>query len=131
MKLDSNKSWGDWYWVAHPDARPTDPVEKELVKHRYELEIIGGILDKDASYSYDDWALVEWKGNYYLFSTSGCSCPSPSETWRVEMGPITLEGIEKRLAKGEYAGYTVPGKQMDEFLALIQQAKKERDESKN
>jgi hypothetical protein len=37
--------------------------------------------DPHAFYSYDDYALAELDGAYYAFNTSGCSCPSPDETW--------------------------------------------------
>lgn len=40
--------------------------------------------DPDGSYSYDDWALCEIRGTFWVFSTSGCSCPSPDETWTLE-----------------------------------------------
>lgn len=36
------------------------------------------------SYEYADWALCALDGIFYVFSTSGCSCPDPSETWRLE-----------------------------------------------
>lgn len=37
--------------------------------------------DPHSCYDYDDYALAELDGVYYVFNTSGCSCPSPSETW--------------------------------------------------
>lgn len=40
--------------------------------------------DPEACYSYDDYALCSLDGVYYVFNTSGCSCPSPDETWRLE-----------------------------------------------
>jgi hypothetical protein len=125
MKLDSNKDHyeQEFGWVGSPRGGGTDEVSKLLIENRYQLEILGGVLDKEASYSYDEWALVKFKRKYYLLSTSGCSCPSPEETWRVEMGPSTLLQIEKHLESGNYDGYTVPGRQMDEFLELIAKAK--------
>lgn len=133
MKLDKNNDHGSYYWVAHPSGvsggyysnKASDQsLEKMLCERRYELDIIGGIEDKEADYSYDDWALAKLDKDYYLFSTSGCSCPSPTETWRVEMGPCSLNEIEKNLKNGNYDGYTVPGRQMQEFLDLIAEAKK-------
>lgn len=125
MKLDPSKSPYDqeFWWVAHPDGASTD-AQFDLVKRRYELEIIGGVQDKDASYSYDDWALCRLGNKYYLLSTSGCSCPSPAETWRIEIGPTSLKKIKTHVESGEYEGYTVPKKQLDEFLALIKGASK-------
>ena len=37
--------------------------------------------DPCASYSYDDFALILLDKKYYVVETSGCSCPSPGETW--------------------------------------------------
>jgi hypothetical protein len=39
--------------------------------------------DPHANYDYNDYALAELDGTYYAFNTSGCSCPSPSETWEL------------------------------------------------
>lgn len=129
MKLDPKKVYDSaFYWVGagESEAAGDGDVGQMLHERRYEIDIIGGVEDKEADYSYDDWALCELDGKYYLLSTSGCSCPSPAETWRVEMGPCTLDEIKKRLLAGEYSGYTVPGKQMDEFLALIDYAAEAR-----
>ena len=127
MKLDPSKgNYGqEWWWVGHPDApyypcdNPRSYIETMLVKRRYEIEIIGGVQDEEASYSYDDWALCKLDGQYYLLSTSGCSCPSPSETWRLEIGPATLGEIERHVRYGDYDGYTVPKRQEDDFLKLL------------
>jgi hypothetical protein len=124
MKLDFNDKYGPYYWVAHPDANPTDPVEQALCKHRYELEIIGGVEDEEADY-YDDFALVEWRGAYYRFQTCGCSCPPPSETWQIDIGPASLDEIKAFLEGGHYSGYSVPKRQMGEFLKLIEEAKRD------
>lgn len=132
MKLNPRDEYGGFSWVAHPDGlrsnyngntKDTD-TEAMLVSRRYDLEIIGGVSDEEASYSYDDWALCELDGRYYLLSTSGCSCPSPEETWRLEIGPATLAEIRGHITDGKYAGYTLPARQMDEFLALIDGAAK-------
>jgi hypothetical protein len=119
-KLTKTSSWEeDFGWVGHPDCQNSGEVEKELIENRYNLEIIGGVVDKDADYSYDDFALILFKKKYYLLQTSGCSCPSPSETWGVDIGPTTLKKIRDFITGGHYDGYTVPKKQESEFLALI------------
>lgn len=125
LKLDPEKSdWDqEWSWVAHRDADPAEgSVAAALVKRRYDIEILGGITDDEASYSYDDWALCRLDGAYYLLSTSGCSCPSPSETWRVEIGPATLAEVRKHVLDGDYTGYTLPKRQMSDFIALLDAA---------
>lgn len=113
-------------WIAHPasDTGPRDGVDADMVANRDQIEYFGGVEDNDSSYSYDDWALVRFRGAFYLLSTSGCSCPSPTETWGVQMGPLTIAEIRARLEAGEYAGYTVPGKQMNDFMALLDDAEK-------
>jgi hypothetical protein len=128
IKLDPVKDdySQDWWWVAHEhgiDSYSDDEMVK-LVKNRYQLEIIGGVCDDEASYSYDDWALVKLGRSYYLVSTSGCSCPSPSETWRIEKGPATLAAIRKHVVDGDYKGYTMPKRQLDDFVALLDKAAK-------
>jgi hypothetical protein len=134
MRLDPNKEYyeQEFGWVAHPEGTGSyygrsdlDNIEKEVVARRYELDIIGGISDNDASYSYDDWALAKLDGKYYLFSTSGCSCPSPTETWRIEIGPATLAQVRKHVLDGDYDGYTMPKKQMEDFVALLDKAEKD------
>ena len=125
MKLDSSKQYYDqpYGWVAHPNASPVNEVEKFLVENRYKLNILGGVEDEEASYSYDDWALCELEGKYYLLSTSGCSCPSPTETWRVEIGPATIPEIRAYVTSGAYDGYTLPKKQECDFIALLDAVK--------
>lgn len=126
MKLNRDLRYSsdqDFYWVGHPDVgEPSDLMMQELIEHRYELDIIGGIVDDEASYDYDEFALVKWQDKFYLLSTSGCSCPSPTETWMIEIGPATIEEIRAKILSGDYAGYTLPKKKSDEFLLLLKKA---------
>lgn len=60
-----------------------------------------------ASYEYDDVALLRLDGAYALASTSGCSCPSPNETW--DVSPTTLAEARQSIATHalyEYEGST-------------------------
>lgn len=133
MKLNRDKDMDRWdqpfHWVGHHDGGDDSFEAQHLIKNRYDIEILGGIEDKDASYSYDEWALCKLDGAFYLLSTSGCSCPSPSETWRVEIGPSTLSEIRAHVQGGHYEGYTVPKKQMNEFMELLDEAEK-KEQSK-
>lgn len=108
-------------WPGHPDCERPSTAEQEIIAARAagKLRLIGMIEDDNASWSYDDFALVRVEESYYLLNSSGCSCPSPSETWNVEIGPAALADIRKHLVDGKYEGYTVPGRQMAEFLELI------------
>lgn len=53
--------------------------------------------DPNASYDYDDYALAVLDGQYYVFNTSGCSCPSLDETWSMHFkgdGPALVDYLE-------------------------------------
>jgi hypothetical protein len=72
-------------WSGHPECESIDEDERSVIDARLagELEFISGASDPEASYSYDEYSLVKHGDIYYLLATSGCSCPSPSETWYV------------------------------------------------
>lgn len=110
-------------WICHPDNigdEDKHPIYRP--ENRAEIEVLGGVSDDDACYSYDDWALCKFRGEYFLFATAGCSCPSPSETWRTEIGPATLQEIRDHVTSGEYEGYTLPKRQEEDFLEMIDRA---------
>jgi hypothetical protein len=114
-------------WIGHPRCESQREVEKFLIEHREDIEVIAQIADQNADYSYDDWALicVPLKGrnrrdSFYLLNTSGCSCPSPSETWGVHTGPTNLGVIQAEVAKS--VDYSVPFRQRAEFDAAIEKA---------
>lgn len=111
----------DGDWVAHPGCEFPGDRERELIENRKDLIIYGYIEDAEANYSYHDFALVSLYENYYLLSTSGCSCPSPSETWGIDMGPGTLPDLLKTLVDNRASGacYGVTKRQFDEFLAIF------------
>lgn len=112
-------SSGEYWWVAHPDGAGSTEEERYLEQYRYELEIHGGVSDDEASYSYDDFALIEApNGTFYMLETSGCSCPSPSETWRIEARG-TLKDIRDYVLEDAKTGYGVIKNQTGEFIALI------------
>lgn len=109
----------DVYWVGHPDCDSPGVEEQLLIDRRADIRIIGSIVDDTLSYEYDEFALVELDGLFYLLQTSGCSCPSPSETWGVDIGPTTLQEIRNFITGGHYEGYTLPKKREADFIALI------------
>lgn len=108
----------DFGWVGHPACEQKGEDETLLIERRADVELVGGIEDEDLNYEYDEFALVKLDGVYYLLQTSGCSCPSPSETWSVQQKG-TLQEIRDSITSGEYKGYTLPAKKNTEFLALI------------
>lgn len=109
----------DPHWIGHPDCEQDGDAVRYIKEHRAELEVYGEIADDDACYSYDNFALVKAPNGWYLLQTSGCSCPSPRETWRVEIGPATPAEIEEFVRGGHYDGYTLPKEQEVDFVALI------------
>jgi hypothetical protein len=115
----------EFAWVGAPQAHPTDEAGKRLVARRFDLLIHGGVYDEDADYSFDDWALVELDGEFYLVNAAGCSCPSHEETWGVDFGPATLGEIRGHLLSGDYSGYSVPARQLRDFINLIDRVERE------
>lgn len=57
------------------------PDELFFCENSDRAKVIAESSDPHSSYYYDDYALAELDGAYYAFNTSGCSCPSPDETW--------------------------------------------------
>ena len=108
-------------WVAHPAGGSLNPVEKELVENRTKLEIIGGVVDDQLSWEYDEFAVVRYQRKLYLFETSGCSCPDPTETWRVT-GPFTKAELLKEIKAGNYGGFTLPEHLEEELKQVVDAA---------
>jgi len=78
----------DWYkedcgWVGAPFLFDPGILEKIMIQRRNDLEIIAVFVNKELSYEYEEIAIVLLENRYYIVTTDGCSCPSPSETWRV------------------------------------------------
>lgn len=103
--LPSQDGWGDLYWVGTDRSNLSDAARR-LVRNRDKLRLVVGVVDDNLSYEFDETALVELKGKYYLAQTSGCSCPSPSENWEVTHGPVDARGMLKKVLDGNYKGYT-------------------------
>jgi hypothetical protein len=120
-KLDDND------WIGNPRCESPRDVERELIARRADLVVFGYVVDADACYSYDDYALVRLDAAYYLLRTSGCSCPSPTETWEVALGPCALDAVEAHLRANEKdgSGYGVTVRQFAEFVALVDLARAE------
>lgn len=58
-----------------------------------ELTILGEHI-ADECYSYDETYVVKLGDRFFIINTSGCSCPSPTETYITVAGPAaTLGGL--------------------------------------
>lgn len=115
------------YWVGSGACERQTDAEKSVIEARAagKVQVFDVIQDKNADYSFDDWALCLIDKKWWLISTSGCSCPSPTETWRVEIGPATLKEIRAHVEGGHYEGYTLPVKQKADFTDMLDRAEKE------
>lgn len=69
-----------------------DPAEKLLIDNAADVKLLCEKSD-GRSYEYDDSALLEYNGVYYVMNTSGCSCPDPCETWGLEFQGTKEETI--------------------------------------
>lgn len=120
-KIDLTSTYGEW--IANPKCSSHDPAEQNLIGHRGDILVYAEISDDEASYSYDDFALIRLGKDWYLLNTTGCSCPDPSETWNIQIGPASLKAVKEFVEGGNYSGYTVPKKQLGEFLAAFKAAR--------
>ena len=102
-------------WAAR--TAPLSPAEQFFIENRERAATIAESSDPNASYSYDDWALCELDGTFYAFNTSGCSCPSPSETWSLAASGSRDEMLDflKMEPGGGYEAFA-------EFLRQIEKA---------
>ncbi len=107
------------YWIADSGCKDPGDPERLLIDRRDDLELIAEIDDPNADYSYDSAAVVKLGTDYYVVGTSGCSCPSPSETWGVYLGPVAKDEAVKYFAEGEYAGCTYPQDVLGPFIDAI------------
>jgi len=104
-KLDEHGySADDTAWIASPLCQNPTELENLLIQRRDELDLIATVDDDTLSYEYSTVAVVKLENDYYLLHTSGCSCPSPNETWSVEIGPSTIKEI-KNYVKNEVNMY--------------------------
>lgn len=120
-------TWDSYYehpfgWVGAPEGGGSSDLAKEIRENRQSLEIIGGVVDSTLSYEYDEFALVRYKRKLYLLQTSGCSCPSPTETWGIVHGPVGKRELIKEIKAGNYEGYTLPSHLGEELLQVIDAA---------
>lgn len=90
-------------WPGHPDGADRPKVgapERDLagLEEAPELWTLPLVAhDPGADYDYDDLALLRREdGEWALVRTTGCSCPSPTETWGyVARG--TLEDVARHI----------------------------------
>lgn len=108
---------GAGYWIGYPNGEKGNEAVIEARKAGT-LYLIAFIEDADASYSFDELGIVRIGGKYYVVQASGCSCPSPTETWVVVSEHGSVEDALLSVLNGEYRGYTY---QHGELLSLMQQ----------
>jgi hypothetical protein len=87
-------------WPGHPSEcgipKKVETTRDSLVAEPERWKLLKVTHDPEADYSYDDLACMVREDDklHILVRTSGCSCPSPTETWG-----IVCEGTEEDLFK--------------------------------
>jgi hypothetical protein len=112
----SNKS-EEWGARTHENLSED---ERFFVENSEKAETLAESQDPSADYSYDDWALTKLEDLYYVFNTSGCSCPSPSETWGLTFKGSLDELLEYLDLGGKDLGDA--GESFCEFLRTVEAA---------
>ena len=85
------------------------------------LELIGAIEWREEYYEFDiTIVLKKTRGEYYLASDSGCSCPSPFEDFTSVdklLGPYDKKGVkfhlEEYLKEAQGVTYSTPARGLD------------------
>lgn len=106
-------------WPGHGACNQPNDKERFLIANRDKFQIYGEIEDKEMSYEYDEYAVIGDGSQFWLLQTSGCSCPSPTETWKIDCGPCSLPEIEAFIRGGYYSGYTLPKRIEEEFIQAV------------
>lgn len=108
MKRFPNPSTSNFPWVGHIGSinDSSDEDTLYLACYQNDIEVLGGWSNDNLGCTgYHQIALVRLVSNitgevcYYALTTSGCSCPSPNETWKIDYGPGTLDEVRKWTAK--------------------------------
>lgn len=78
-----------------------DEIERFVVDRRAKATTLCESRDPHADYSFNNFALIEIDNYYFVFGTTGCSCPSPDEVWgfvmmgtREELAPEISSKLE-------------------------------------
>lgn len=90
-----------WAGDHRHNGERSEDVDR-LIAGRDRIEVLGGWASDDDC-GYDAAALVRLDGDYFALTTSGCSCPDPSETWQIDFGPATLAELQAWVEKGPRA----------------------------
>jgi hypothetical protein len=96
-------------WVGSAQGGDGGPDDSLLIQNRDQVEILAEVDDPNRDYEFDCMAVCYLKGHgYFIVQATGCSCPSPSETWTVVHRFRTKSQVMKAIEDGEYKGYTLP-----------------------
>ena len=91
-------------WIAHPnrEGESTDETAT-IIANRDRIEVVAEWADPTLEWEFFEIAVIRLDGNYYALTTSGCSCPSPTEVWSIDYGPATLDEMRTWVALGPHA----------------------------
>jgi hypothetical protein len=108
----------DHDWVGAGGVSNTD--EGLLSANRDKVEILAEVSDDNLSYEFDMMAICYLRGHgYFICQATGCSCPSPSETWGVVKRFRTRKQVMKAIEDGEYQGYTLPSYAVEDLRTQL------------
>lgn len=94
---NGQSEWNVWY--GHPRCeRPTES-EAFLIENRHRIEVMAEWVDTEASYEFEERAILRVGGHFYYVTTSGCSCPSPTEVWNCAASAPSLDELEPLLTQ--------------------------------
>ena len=94
--------------------------EKILCDNRDKVQVLAEVDDPNQEWAFDVMAICYLRGQgYFICQASGCSCPSPSETWQVVKRFKTRKQVMKAIEDGEYQGYTLPSYAVEDLRTQL------------
>jgi len=109
----------DHDWVGSYTTNVGDD-ERVLCENRDKVQIVAEASDDSLSWEFDYLAVAYLRGHgYFICQATGCSCPSPSETWGVVKRFKTRKAVMKAIEDGEYQGYTLPSYAIEDLRTQL------------
>jgi hypothetical protein len=103
-------------WIAHPQGSGGD--NDRLIERRAEV-LVHAEHDESESYEYEEYAIVSLGDEWFFLETSGCSCPSPSETWQIIASGTKQELAEKLGAWERWTGCERSARVRESLLPVL------------
>jgi hypothetical protein len=107
------------HWVGHEDCDDPGEDEYHLINNHGRIFLLAEISDPENSYEFDQAAIVELDGIYYLCQATGDSDELPESNWCVQeqnTDPIELMRV---IWNGKYTGLAYKATQLGMLLAAL------------